>query len=625
MTVRHTPLTARLSPGTSSGASRDPIRRRNPPLVGFRSTSSPTPSTRPVNIALYQDIRTERRDSPIAQIRRRKSPLRQQRHAAASDHVRRDVQPHIVDQALVPGRRVHRGATLEQQRTDLPRSETLQGRAKRPVPGHLNLRAARFEPRAQPGAFRRRCGGDDDDRPGVTCREHSSMRRCPKAPIEDHADQRALAVGASRGQLGVVDENRSAADADRVDLGPDPMGVAIGRRRRQMGPLRRRCGDAAVQTGRGLQNDKRPSLAHQREKRQVQLDSGLRRQTDVDGDAARPQNREAAAAHRRIRIFHRGDDAHDAGVDDPADARAGAPLVTARLERAVQRRAPRPRTRRLQRVDLGVRLARALVEPLTNDDAVRRHDDRADERIGTGSPGAARRVKERPLHVAPIGAAEAMLNVALDTGGLYHFSSNRPFTYSSAENGTRSSMPSPTPTYRIGSLRSWAMATATPPLAVPSSLASTIPFTPATPMNSLAWATPFWPTVASSTRSTSCGAPGTSRAAIRRIFSSSFIRFARVCRRPAVSMRIGSRPFAVPDEIASNTTAAGSAPSRARTMSTPARAAQISSCSTAAARKVSAAQMSGRAPSLFSRLASLPTVVVLPVPLTPTISVTCGR
>src|SRR6185369_17244999 len=70
---------------------------------------------------------------------------------------------------------------------------------------------------------------------------------------------------------------------------------------------------------------------------------------------------------------------------------------------------------------------------------------------------------------------------------------------------------------------------------------------------------------------------------------------------------------------------AGSAPSRARTMSTSARFAQISSCSTAAARKVSAAQISGRLPWFLSRLASLPTVVVFPVPLTPTIKVTCGR
>ncbi len=68
----------------------------------------------------------------------------------------------------------------------------------------------------------------------------------------------------------------------------------------------------------------------------------------------------------------------------------------------------------------------------------------------------------------------------------------------------------------------------------------------------------------------------------------------------------------------------GSAPSRARMMSTPARFAQISSCSTAAARNVSAAQINGAVPAAFSSWASLPTVVVFPVPLTPTISMTVG-
>jgi hypothetical protein len=39
---------------------------------------------------------------------------------------------------------------------------------------------------------------------------------------------------------------------------------------------------------------------------------------------------------------------------------------------------------------------------------------------------------------------------------------------------------------------------------------------------------------------------------------------------------------------------------------------------------VSAAQMSGCRPSDLSRLASFPTVVVFPVPLTPTIKMTVG-
>ena len=59
-------------------------------------------------------------------------------------------------------------------------------------------------------------------------------------------------------------------------------------------------------------------------------------------------------------------------------------------------------------------------------------------------------------------------------------------------------------------------------------------------------------------------------------------------------------------------------------MSTPARSAQISSWSAAAARNVSPAQSSTFLPSAFRRLASLPMVVVLPTPLTPMTRMTLG-
>ena len=56
----------------------------------------------------------------------------------------------------------------------------------------------------------------------------------------------------------------------------------------------------------------------------------------------------------------------------------------------------------------------------------------------------------------------------------------------------------------------------------------------------------------------------------------------------------------------------------------PARSAQMRSWSLAAARNVSAAASSTRRPAAASRAASLPMVVVLPVPFTPTISTTAG-
>ena len=62
-----------------------------------------------------------------------------------------------------------------------------------------------------------------------------------------------------------------------------------------------------------------------------------------------------------------------------------------------------------------------------------------------------------------------------------------------------------------------------------------------------------------------------------------------MCSRPAVSMMITSAPRSRPRATASNATAPGSDPSGPVTMSQPARCAHPSSCSTAAARNVSAA------------------------------------
>ena len=74
------------------------------------------------------------------------------------------------------------------------------------------------------------------------------------------------------------------------------------------------------------------------------------------------------------------------------------------------------------------------------------------------------------------------------------------------------------------------------------------------------------------------------------------MRFDCVCRRPAVSTIATSRPRARAASTASNATAAGSAPRDAPTKSAPARSAQISSCSSAAARNVSAAPTSTERP-----------------------------
>ena len=73
---------------------------------------------------------------------------------------------------------------------------------------------------------------------------------------------------------------------------------------------------------------------------------------------------------------------------------------------------------------------------------------------------------------------------------------------------------------------------------------------------------------------------------------------------------------------ASNASEAGSDPSGAVITGTPARCPQICNCSTAAARNVSPAAITTVLPAALNWLASLPIVVVLPDPLTPTTNTT---
>ena len=183
-------------------------------------------------------------------------------------------------------------------------------------------------------------------------------------------------------------------------------------------------------------------------------------------------------------------------------------------------------------------------------------------------------------------------------------------------------MDSPTPIYFTGTFSSDWMATAIPPLAVPSILVRMIPVRSATSPNSLACTRAFCPVVPSSTIRFSLWALGNSLSMIRFILRSSSIRFFLLCSLPAVSTRSTSTPRAFAAFTASNTTLAGSAPSFPPIMGTSARDAHSASWSPAAARKVSAAAIRTFLPSSFNLPASLPTEVVFPTPLTPMTMIT---
>src|SRR5829696_7498277 len=99
------------------------------------------------------------------------------------------------------------------------------------------------------------------------------------------------------------------------------------------------------------------------------------------------------------------------------------------------------------------------------------------------------------------------------------------------------------------------------------------------------------------------------------------MRFTLVCSLPAVSMSNTSVPSRLAACIASWATAAASAPRSRATTGVPVRSPHFCNCSMAAALKVSPAAnivVPGR------KRESLPMVVVLPVPFTPTIRITVG-
>src|ERR1700736_1140403 len=146
---------------------------------------------------------------------------------------------------------------------------------------------------------------------------------------------------------------------------------------------------------------------------------------------------------------------------------------------------------------------------------------------------------------------------------------------SRAANGCRSSIPSPTPMKCTGTPKRSAMATRIPPRAVPSSLVMTRPVTPAVRRNSSTCDNAFWPTVASSTSSTACGAAGSSFFITRTTFSNSPMRAALFCKRPAVSTISTSVAAARAADSASNTRPAESAPGSRATTGAPVRSPQI--------------------------------------------------
>lgn len=207
--------------------------------------------------------------------------------------------------------------------------------------------------------------------------------------VADDDAQRLLHPRASLGvadcELRVVGENGAGADDDRAVLGT--LRVDVDARGRAGDPLRRAIRRRAESIeGRGV------LPAHERARvgdgeRPVGVEVSARSREGVnlfDGDACLAQDLRSPGG-RAVRVGLAEDNTGDAGADQSARTRRGAPGVRAGFEGDVRRRATQVDARRDRFVDgrgLGVPRARAAVVALREDDAVSVDDDAPDTRIG---------------------------------------------------------------------------------------------------------------------------------------------------------------------------------------------------------------------------------------------------
>ena len=158
---------------------------------------------------------------------------------------------------------------------------------------------------------------------------------------------------------------------------------------------------------------------------------------------------------------------------------------------------------------------------------------------------------------------------------------------SRASNGCKSSSPLPDTDELHRHAELCAIATAVPPFAVPSSFVRATPVTSTASPNTRACWIPFWPVVASTTSSVSCGAP--SRGARSRAGSCQLLHQVRLGVQPARPCRRSRSRALAPgglDRVERDRRRVAAPPWP--TMSVRSLR-QISSCSSAAARNVSAA------------------------------------
>src|SRR4051812_29033743 len=216
--------------------------------------------------------------------------------------------------------------------------------------------------------------------------------RGERPAAEREAARLARRVDPARVEAGGGGAYRAPADRDRgrarAELVHEPPALLAG------DPAPVRDGDAAVEGRRGLVGDEG---AAEPRPGQPALDQRPRLEAllDLHVDPGRPEPL-GPAARVLARIRGADDDPCDPGREDRVDAGRRAAVVRAGLQRDVERRAARLLPRRLERPNLGVRLAGPLV-PALADDLVAVGDDRTDDGVRVRREAAALGQLERPV------------------------------------------------------------------------------------------------------------------------------------------------------------------------------------------------------------------------------------
>ncbi|MNZ66233.1 hypothetical protein D3C78_844510 [compost metagenome] len=228
--------------------------------------------------------------------------------------------------------------------------------------------------------FHRHAGGDQR-RAGL---EERRIQRYAQAAIDQHTQRRPAhgqcglfgvqseLIG-THGQPRVVRQHRVGAGQHHAGLGAQ----ALHRRAccRTGNPLafaafHRR---ATVEAHGQLDPHERQAVLHALEEALVELSRFTLQHTTFGGDTGLSQALQTATGDFRVRVLHRRDHAGHTGIHQRIGTGRRAAVVAARLKRHINGRATRLLTGRAQGVNLGVRLAGALV-PAFADNLPTLHD-----------------------------------------------------------------------------------------------------------------------------------------------------------------------------------------------------------------------------------------------------------